>query len=289
MVTDRTKGVDLFKEVFREYTISVVNKIKKEREKRIAKYKKSGRKIENEIKFDLIFETEKKNKWYIESSVKGNPLKPDCKSKYYMIVNGDKVKYILIRGLKTYKNDGYVVSFLPHAIKKIREKCEDFFGSSDSRIIFDFFLPGEIPCAYLEDWQGIEKQEEKIEKSVKEVDDHIPTIDEIWAEYLGKKPTKEKKFWQPDFKEKLEWIVIRCKRGYLFGAVVDKVEAMIYSFAPLNDLTGNVANAENDIFGPCYVKFNAKFFNEEEIRNADLQRASYLSTHRDITVVRLYE
>ncbi len=185
MITKKQKGIDLFKEVARDYRKCVKGRVTSVRNKLREPYFKKKLNISEPIKTSFTFKSSANNVWYIFTMMFGDYKLPKVFTHKHCITNaghGDTRKYVIFRGdigaQRIHKTSGgYVVTLTPHVLTKMRERRKDAFGDlkDNDELITKIFIGDEVGVMYFHDWTQYEIAGQEVPEGEENPIDSIDT------------------------------------------------------------------------------------------------------------------
>lgn len=248
MITYRTIGKELEKELGEE--LSSVQKEQKRKRDKIRKGYKGRSKLPY-TETTWKWESTKLNKWFLKTSVEGKVDKPKVTSHSHVtiITSSGSNKYLIPRGYKPRpdgKVGGYVVSIKAPVVNEIKKSLE--LEEDHHEIVSKIFNYTEkavyLPC----DW-NVDDEEPK-----EKPEDYVPTIDEMWAEYLGKAKPEEK----PKVKkhEDLPQLILKTSLGFFLGCIREQKEIILEVFMKEDEFDGESRDRIEKVINPAYEFYN---------------------------------
>ena len=245
MITYRTIGKELEKELGEE--LSSVQKEQKRKRDKIRKGYKGRSKLPY-TETTWKWESTKLNKWFLKTSVEGKVDKPKVTSHSHVtiITSSGSNKYLIPRGYKPRpdgKVGGYVVSIKAPVVNEIKKSLE--LEEDHHEIVSKIFNYTEkavyLPC----DW-NVDDEEPK-----EKPEDYVPTVDEMWAEYLGQgKPEKVKKH------EDLPQLILKTSLGFFLGCIREQKEIILEVFMREDEFDGESRDRIEKVINPAYEFYN---------------------------------
>lgn len=248
MITYRTIGKELEKELGEE--LSSVQKEQKRKRDKIRKGYKGRSKLPY-TETTWKWESTKLNKWFLKTSVEGKVDKPKVISHSHVtiITSSGSNKYLIPRGYKPRpdgKVGGYVVSIKAPVVNEIKKSLglEEDHHEIVSKIFNYTEKAVYLPC----DW-NVDDEEPK-----EKPEDYVPTIDEMWAEYLGQAKPEEK----PKVKkhEDLPQLILKTSLGFFLGCIREQKEIILEVFMKEDEFDGESRNRIEKVINPAYEFYN---------------------------------
>ena len=248
MITYRTIGKELEKELGEE--LSSVQKEQKRKRDKIRKGYKGRSKLPY-TETTWKWESTKLNKWFLKTSVEGKVDKPKVTSHSHVtiITSSGSNKYLIPRGYKPRpdgKVGGYVVSIKAPVVNEIKKSLglEEDHHEIVSRIFNYTEKAVYLPC----DW-NVDDEEPK-----EKPEDYVPTIDEMWAEYLGQAKLEEK----PKVKkhEDLPQLILKTSLGFFLGCIREQKEIILEVFMREDEFDGESKDRIEKVINPAYEFYN---------------------------------
>ena len=249
MITYRTIGKELEKELGEE--LSSVQKEQKRKRDKIRKGYKGRSKLPY-TETTWKWESTKLNKWFLKTSVEGKVDKPKVTSHSHVtiITSSGSNKYLIPRGYKPRpdgKVGGYVVSIKAPVVNEIKKSLglEEDHHEIVSKIFNYTEKAVYLPC----DWDMDDDEEPK-----ERPEDYVPTIDEMWAEYLGQTKPEEK----PKVKkhEDLPQLILKTSLGFFLGCIREQKEIILEVFMREDEFDGESKDRIEKVINPAYEFYN---------------------------------
>lgn len=287
MITENIRGEELFREVAKDFRISVKRKITDERNKLREPYLKSRTNIVEPLWHRFTYDSPRYIKWYILTGMVGDYKLPKAINHHHCSVNvgwNGKKLYIIYRGNKTTQalkmtNGGYIVTMGPKLFKRMRERNRDIFGEikDNDRLCEKIFLGDETGVYYDFDWTKFAEEQKEVPSSL-----------DILAQQEAE--SSRPQWLRKGEKLKVEEhpIVLRTSSGVYLGYVTDdRAEVRLKTYISERELIQPEMKILIDQFlDHVYILYNQELFDEPQIRKSQQILDEYLGKD-EVVVYRL--
>ena len=281
MITESTRGENLFHEVHRDYEDTISKELKKRRDTFRKPYVKKRQDIKELewIRFSMM--TPKYNTWFITSGIVGRFDRPKAINMYHCSSNsgpgGSKVCYIY-RGNKTARmqekgKGGYVVSVMPHVFTKMRERNQAFSDIKDNDALCEKIFTMEEEGIYYDfDWRKYKRSHEA---------DSMP---------ISIPPREEEDSWVLKKVEvKTIPVILKTLAGLFLGLVTeDRAEIRLVTYLTLDQIEDPEEKEmiENFLI-PAWTRYNFSMFDRKYVDEVWEKLNAYMEGKENRTVYRL--
>lgn len=279
MITESTRGENLFHEVHRDYEDTIIKELKKRRDtfrKPYVKKKQDIKELEW-IRFSMM--TPRYNMWFVTSGIVGRFDRPKAINMYHCSSNsgpgGSKVCYIY-RGNKTARmkeegKGGYVVSVMPHVFTRMRERNEAFSDIKDNDALCEKIFTLEEEGIYYDfDWTKYNKApEESTSVPV------MPGYNDEWVVKKKEVPTIP--------------VILKTLAGLFLGLVTeDRAEIRLITYLTIDNIDNPEEKEMIECFLiPAWVRYNFAMFDRKYVDEVWEKLNDYMKDKKDRTVYRL--
>lgn len=255
MILETTRGKELYSELKNDYK-EVEKAIKRKRYQIRKPYLNANKILPGIITENFTITTKKNNKWFVSTSMQGNPRLPKAMNHCHVISNagseGSRV-YIVYRDIKSI---GYAVVVCPHVLKRMRERNPEAFGNigSDDELCGKIFTLDEVGMYYEFNWRRLKSQPII----------SFPTLNP------GTAPLKPKSLGKP--------VVLKTLAGLFLGySTEDRREIRLVTYV-------TSLEQEESFLEPCWVVYNKDKFTKPEIEKAEKELEKYVKDEKNRTV-----